>query len=489
MAEASGTRGALAALAWNYGGAVANTVIQLCYTAYTARTVSSSAFGVQATALALLQVLTLFANAGLTTCLLRSEELTRPMLRAAWRVAAVSGTLSCLSVQATASLCASAWHMPLMEPLLRILGLQFLVLPAAAVCTAALRRSGLARASVAADLGGQLGGLATGAILLASGWNPYGIAAAFPVSSACTLLIGVGMLARARLVEGPRMPARSVIGISGAFAGYGLLQTIALNSPLWLVARFLGSGAAGQFSRAALLVGIPLNLVCQSLHYAVTPALARAHGRGLPLGPRSRDFLIAASALAFIPFGVAAGVGPSALLLLLGPDWHTAASLVPLLALNAALYFLCSISYAIDEVRRAFGALLVPQVVLAIVVPLAVGTVTRSSGLALVPAAMALGPAIGHLLQLLSWRRAGLIALSPMLRVHLTHAAIGGTLFLAGRTGGQYGSGPLGSTVCGLVAVIPVAGAWYLVRRYVPAFTTAMERGLLTRPATAGSGS
>ena len=486
MADASGTRGALVALAWNYGGAAANVVIQLGYTAYTARTVSGSAFGVQATALALLQVLTLFANAGLTTCLLRTELLTRPLLHAAWRVAAASGALSCLTVQATASLCASMWHLPLMEPLLRILGLQFLVLPSAAVATAALRRCGLARASVAADLGGQVAGLATGATLLASGWNPYGLAASFPAASACTLLIGVGSLTRARLAEGPRMPSRSVIGVSGAFAGYGLLQTAALNSPLWLVARFLGPTSAGQFSRAALLVGIPLNLLCQSLHHAVTPALARAHGRGLPLGPRSRDFLIAASALAFIPFGVAAGIGPSALLLLLGPGWQTASGLVPLLALNAALYFLCSISYAIDEVRRAFGALLVPQAVLALTVPLAVGTATRSGNLTLVPAAMVVGPLLGHLLQLACWHRAGLIALPSIVRVHLVHAAIGGTLFLAGRTGAQYGSGPFAATVCGLAAVLPAAGAWYAVRRYVPAFTTATDRGLLTRPATAG---
>lgn len=486
MSDAPGTRGALAALAWNYGGAAINTVVQLCYTAYTARTVSSSAFGAQATALALLNVLTLFANAGLTTCLLRAERLTRPMLRTSLLVAAGSGVLSCLLVQATATTCAELWRVPLMEPLLRILGLQFLVLPAACVATAALRRSGHARVSVAADLGGQTAGFATGAILLASGWNPYGLALAFPVSSTCTLLVGLAGLAKAGLIDGPRVPTRSVIGISGAFVGYGLLQTAGLNAPLWLIARFLGPIDAGQFSRAAMVVGIPLNLLCQGLHYAVTPSLARAHGRGLPMGRPSRDYLTAASALAFIPFGIAAGVGPAAVGLLLGPGWETASSLVPLLALNSALYFLCSISYAIDEVRRSFRALLVCQTALALTVAVAVGTTVRSHDLALVPAAMALGPAIGHAVQLTWWQRAGLVAAVPMLRVHVVHAVIGGTFFLAGRTGSHYGDGPLGATLCGLIAVLPVAAAWFAVRRFVPAFATAAERGLLVRPAAVG---
>jgi O-antigen/teichoic acid export membrane protein len=486
MTDASGTRGAVAALVWNYGGAMANTVIQLTYTAYTARTVLSDAYGAQATALAVLQVLTLFANAGLTSCLLRSETLTRRLLRSAWRISATTGALSCLVVQATAPLCASLWHLPLMEPLLRILGLQFLVLPSAAVATAALRRCGRSRAAVAADLGGQLIGQGTGVLLLASGWNPYGLAAAFPAMSTGTLLIGIWKLDRAGLVEGPRVRARSVIGISGAFTGYGLIQTAALNSPLWLIARMLGPGAAGQFSRAALTVAIPLNLICQSLHHAVTPALARAHGQGLPLGARSRDFLTAASALAFIPFGIAAGVGPAALSLLLGPGWETACALVPLLALHAALYFLCSISYAIDEVRREFRALLMYQTTVALIVMTAVGTTTWAHRLALVPAAMALGPAVGHTLQLARWRRTGLIETAPMLRVHLTHAAIGGSLFLAGHAGARYGDSPLRATLYGLTAVIPVALFWFALRRYVPVFTIAAERGLIARPAFAG---
>lgn len=479
-------RSALAALAWNYSGAAANTVLQIGYTAYTARTVQSSAFGVNATALALLQVLTIFSNAGLTTCLLRAEHLTRSLLRAAWRISMVTGALSCVAVQATAPLCASLWHVPLMEPLLRILGLQFLVSPSAAVATAALRRCGLARASVAADLGGQVIGQGGGALLLALGWNPYGLTAAFPMVSIGTLLIAAARLSRSGLEEGPGVAARSMIGLSGTFSGYGLLQTTAIQSPLWLTARLLGPAAAGQFSRANLLVGIPLNMLCQSLHHAVTPTLARANGQGLPLAPRVRDMLSAATALAFIPLGVVAGIGPSALALLMGPGWETASVLVPLLAMNAALYFVCSIGYAIDEVRRALRGLLAVQATVMVSVLLAVGAATSMGNLTLVPAAMAVGPATGHALQMVRWHRAGLVPLSGILRIHLVHAVVGCSLFVAGHAGAQHGHSPLSATVWGLLALLPVIAFWLALRQYVPIFVTAAAHGLVPRPARTG---
>jgi hypothetical protein len=70
-----------------------------------------------------------------------------------------------------------------------------------------------------------------------------------------------------------------------------------------------------------------------------------------------------------------------------------------------------------------------------------------------------------------------------MLRVHLVHAAIGGALFLAGRTGAEYGDGPLRATFYGMLALLPVLAVTFSLRFYVPAFTTATERGLLPWPA------
>jgi hypothetical protein len=73
-----------------------------------------------------------------------------------------------------------------------------------------------------------------------------------------------------------------------------------------------------------------------------------------------------------------------------------------------------------------------------------------------------------------------------MLRVHLVHAAVGGSLFLAGHLGAEYGDSPFRATVWASAAVVPVIGFWCAMRHYVPVFTTAVERGLVGRTASVG---
>jgi hypothetical protein len=196
--------------------------------------------------------------------------------------------------------------------------------------------------------------------------------------------------------------------------------------------------------------------------------------------------LSATSALAFIPFGMVAAIGPAALALLLGPGWESASAMVPLMALNAALYFLCSIGYAIDEVRCELRGLLIVQVSVTVSVLCSVGAAASMRSLTVIPAAMAVGPAVGHALQLSRWHRAGLVDLSAMLRVHLVHAAIGGSLFVAGHAGAQYGHSPLGATAWGLSAMLPVVAFWLAMRRSVPIFGTAAAHGLIPWPARTG---
>lgn len=188
-APAVGARSALRWLGWNWSGSAVLLVIQLAYTMYTGRTVTPAAFGAYAIALTMIQLLGYVSNGGLATYVLRAGVLTRPAVHAAWRLGTVCGVLCFLVVQTAASLVGSLWHMPEMTPLLRLLGCQFLVQPAATVVIATLRRTGRARTAVTCELAGQASGIAAGVTLIALGWNPLGLAAAQPAAAAVTLAI------------------------------------------------------------------------------------------------------------------------------------------------------------------------------------------------------------------------------------------------------------------------------------------------------------
>ncbi|GAA0671101.1 hypothetical protein GCM10010193_24110 [Kitasatospora atroaurantiaca] len=474
-------RTTLVALVWNYSSAIAATVIQICYTAYTARVVLPDSFGAFAAAGAATTILGYVAGAGLATYLLRAEQLTRQTVRTAYLVSVASGVLCCLATQAVAPLSVTVWGLPEMEPLVQLYGLYFLTQPASLVAVAALRRLDHARFCALTETAAQFVGMATGAVLLAMGWSPYGLVIAQVVAPTVTLAAAALRLARCPVPQGPRVPARAMLGLSGAFAGYGMIQVTTTDVSLWAVARFLGPGAAGQFSRAYLMVSLVVALLCQSLRRAVMPSLARINGEGRTLGNALPDVLSAASAIAFISFGMMAGVGPAALQLLMGPGWERAGALVTVFALGAPLMLLCGFSYAADEIGRALGSLLRTQLlVLAATVGLVAVVVATTRSLALISAAMSAAAGVGHLAQLVRWHRTGLCPLPSLVRPYLVHAAVGAALFGSGYLAAGYGTGPLSQVLHGMLGMVPVALVCVAARRRLPLYSAAVSRGLVT---------
>ncbi|GAA0688621.1 hypothetical protein GCM10010193_48380 [Kitasatospora atroaurantiaca] len=470
------------ALLWNYSAAVAGVLLQLCYTAYTARVVSPRHFGDYAAASASLAALGNIADAGLFTYLLRAEHLTRQTVRTAYRVAAVSGALCFATTQAVASLCANVWGLPEIEPTVRLFGLLFLTEPLLYASTAALRRMDLARFASFTETGALLVGMAVGSALLAAGWSPYGLVAARIVTTVVTLGIAGLRLARCPLPVGPRVPARSMVGVSGAFAGYRVIQILATNVPMYAVTRVLGPTATGQYSRASLVVGLPMGTLCHRLRCSVMPSLARINGEGRTLGNALPDLLSAASAIAFVSFGVLAAVGPAALRLLLGPGWGTAGELMTVFAAGAPLVLLCQVGYTVDEVRKAMGALLQTQLlVVAITAGVVALGVAAGRSLALVAAAYSAASAVGHLAQLVRWHRARLCHLPSLVRPYLIHAAVGGALYVSGSLAARWGDGPLSQIMHGLLGMAPVALVCVAARRRLPFYSTAVARGLVTQ--------
>ncbi|MFI1654281.1 oligosaccharide flippase family protein [Streptomyces sp. NPDC020472] len=481
VTSAPEARTTMVALVWNYASAIAATVLQLCYTAYTARVVLPESFGAFAAAAAATTVLGYVAGAGLATYLLRAEELTRRTVRCAYRVSVLSGVLCCAVSQAVAPLAAGVWGPAEVAPMVQLYGVYFLVQAPSQVAVAALRRLDRARFCAVTETVAQFAGMAVGAVLLTLGWSPYGLVIAQVVTPAATLLVAAVRLARLPLPDGPHVSPREMLRVSGAFAGYGMIQMTAADVTLWAVTRFHGAAAAGQFSRTTLAVGLPVAALGQSLRRAVMPSLARINGEGRTLGTVLPDVLSATSAVAFVAFGVLAGVGPAALALLLGPGWEAAGALVPVMAAGAPLVLLCQVGYAADEIRRELGGLLRTQLlVLTATVALVGLTVVAGQGLALVAVAASVAAGAGHLEQLVRWHRSGLCRLSALVRPYAVHAAVGAALYGSGRLAAGYGTGPLTQVAHGLLGMVPVALVCVVLRRRLPLYSAAVSRGLVT---------
>ncbi|MEU5547920.1 oligosaccharide flippase family protein [Streptomyces sioyaensis] len=460
---------AVRSLAWNYAGSAIQLVLQLGCTAITARLVAPEAFGAYATAQTVAALLGFFAGSCVATCLMRAEQLTRALLRSATSLAALAGVGMTVAAQLIAPLVAGAWHMAAAKSMLQILSLQFLTQPASLAATTALRRLAYPVAAVRAELLGQVGGSAAMLFLLVSGWNPYAIAAAMPLTTALTLGLAFVPLARIQLPKGNRIRISELLGDTGFFTGYGLVQSLTNYAPLWLTGALLGPAAAGQFSRASLLSGVPLHVLSQGLYRAATPPLAAA--RAHRMASAAHDVLCAASATALIALGAFAGIGPALLLLVLGPGWETATRLVPLLAGGAALSLMLTMGIALDQVRRAPGACVRTQIwVIATTASFLVAAWSEHS-LMLCAAAGTAGPAAGLLAQHVQWYRKQVLPLRPLLIAHSVHMMVATALFLAGRLG-MHGI-PARRVATGCAAMAPVLLFCVLLRRRLPIYSVA----------------
>ncbi|NNJ07243.1 oligosaccharide flippase family protein [Streptomyces sp. PKU-MA01144] len=480
---AVGARSALRWLRWNCSGSAVLLVLQLAYTMYTGRTVTPSAFGAYAIALTVIQLLGYVSNGGLATYVLRAGVLTRPAVHAAWRLGTACGILCFLVVQTTAPLIGTLWHMPEMTPLLRLLGCQFLVQPAATVVIATLRRTGRARTAVICELAGQASGIAAGVTLIALGWNPLGLAAAQPAAAAVTLaLVTLRVSARPVLPPGAPVRARQLLVPSGFLAGFGLLEFASTSSPTWMAGHLFGAGATGAYSRAAYFVGLPSQVLFQGLNSAATPLLAERRASDRLVGGRAAEYVVcAASAATFVGFGALCGLGPAALGLLLGPGWELATALVPLTAAGAGMALLCRSGMIIDQTRHASRAVLTTQLTVLSTTFAGIGIAVMEQSLVLLAGAVAVGQTAGHLVQLGGWHRAGLLHTGAALRMHAIHALIGGGLGAAAALGGS-GRPPAAAIGYGLACMLPVVVLCALFRRWIPLYAVASAAGILRSP-------
>ena len=125
---------------------------------------------------------------------------------------------------------------------------------------------------------------------------------------------------------------RPMLSFGLRLSGFNLLNFFSRNADKFLIGRFVGADALGQYSRAYSLMLLPISQINAPLASVLTPALAR-----LQSDPEAfaRVFLRTFRVLAWVTvpaIGVAAASGAHLLAFLLGPGWELAGSAFQMLA-------------------------------------------------------------------------------------------------------------------------------------------------------------
>ena len=477
------TRSALSGTAWNYAGAAVLVVVQIVSTAATARLIPPREFGLYATAQAAAGIFGYFTLSAVGQGLIRRAHLGPRAVGTAQTISLISGAAVALPMWFLASLWSDAWHIPDAAPLVRVMAVTLFLVSSATVPLALLRRGLRFRDAASAEVGTQVVGITAGVLLAVQMHSAMALAIGQTIAAGA-LLVSTSLLAKRDLrLDFAVSEARYLTSFAGQVGAQNVGFFTLYTAPGWVIARLFGARDLGLYSRANVIVGLPLNYLTTGLVKVMYPFYGRVGGQLPRIRALLSEAITIATGFAWLFLALVAGASPIIVEVLLGRGWHGASTLIPLCALiasaNLPWVLLANAAEAFRWMRVVWSVQAAYAVVLVAGFAL-VRFASLESKDVLVAAAAAQWTAYLFLVRVFTHR--GFLAARMIVNGHLVHggiavvaygAAVACTHLLRGET--------LLLQVIGQLAVAAVAGCLLFVGRFrIPCSRVLGERLAMT---------
>lgn len=309
-----------------------------------ARMLAPADIGVYSIGAVLVGLAQVLRDFGVGQYIVATPVLGRPQLRAALAVALASAWLLALLVLLASGPVAAFYHEPRLRDVLRLLALNFVVLPFTALTLSLLRRQ-LRLASIylinTAHAGAQL--LCT-LCLAAHGYGCLSLAWGALAATATALLVSLPL----RPAELPWLPGlagvRDVVGFGVLATGGNVIDEAGVAAPDLIVGKLLGVADVALFGKAQGL----LSLFSQAVTSAVAPVMLPLFAAEARAGRDLRaSYLLTVScmtAVAWPFFALLAVLALPIVNVLYGDQWDGAAPLIRIMCCSGALYSMFSMA-------------------------------------------------------------------------------------------------------------------------------------------------
>jgi lipopolysaccharide exporter len=407
--RASLTARATSGLSWSALSTVALVVANLAYTATVSRLLDPAEFGLMAMANLVVLFGLHFARMGLASALVQKPDLTDEDIRAASTAGVLVG-LACWGVMwLLAPAFGSLFHTPQVVPVLRGLGVSFLVMGWSMTGLGLLRRELRFRALSIISIGAYVVGyLVIGVGLALLGAGVWSLVAA---TVASTLIQAVWQFAILRHPVRPVLrwrPYRTVCGYGTRLSVAHVLDYLGGNLDTFTVARIASTAVLGQYTRAYYLVFQPLgNYLSAAVNSVAFAALSRVQEDPTRL---RRGYLGLTSLGTLLVFPLCAGMAvaaPELVGAVLGQQWGAAVGLVPWFAVAAGCHVASQLSQSLAEARAELNRSIAVQVTYLLVLGalILLALPFRSGGVWVIGAAVAAAEVLRYFGYLLLVRR------------------------------------------------------------------------------------
>ncbi|KAB2970189.1 lipopolysaccharide biosynthesis protein [Zoogloea sp.] len=312
-----------------------------------ARILSPSEVGIFSIGSLILSLSHALRDLGISNYIIQEKDLSRDRLQAAQTLMMIVSWLLAVVAWVASWWVADFYDEPGVGMVLRVLSLNFVLLPLGSISMAMLKRSmrfdSLLRINTAATL--AQAGVSVGACMLGSGfiglaWG--GVAGTFVTVGLALWMGASGMTFRPALKEW-----RHVLSVGGRFSGASILWELGLSSPEIVVGRVVSLEAAGFLGRAQGVVGLVYRSLMEGLAPVLMPHFAKSHRDGEDLFEHYLKSVRYLSVLTIPIFTCLAVAMDAIVLLLYGDQWGNAVEPARILCVGMAAMSMAVVTGAV----------------------------------------------------------------------------------------------------------------------------------------------
>jgi lipopolysaccharide exporter len=326
------------ALAFSFTERYFLSLLALVSSMLLARLLSPAEIGTYSVTLAFLAVAQMLRDFGVSSYLIQEAQLTVDRVRSSFGVSLMVGTSLFVLIFLCAPWVAHWYGVPAMLGIMRVVAVNFLILPFSTISMALLRREMRFKRLMAINLmSGVIVFLITMALVL-SGMGPISMA----IASVCGNIASgtAAWIARADFkVLAPSLTEwRRVTGFGGRVALTNIVTSLSMNANELVLAKVMGVAPVAILSRAQGLIALITRDIFGSAINVIYPAIARAKRDGHDVGSIHARAVGISTALVWPTVGMMSLFPLEIIRLMFGPQWNESAILLPPLALGAVGY-------------------------------------------------------------------------------------------------------------------------------------------------------
>jgi O-antigen/teichoic acid export membrane protein len=366
-------------LAWTWSTIAMTAVMQLTYTAVMSRLLEPSDFGLVAAALIGLRFVTHFSKFGLGSAVVQRPTLTDAEAAIALRLALLLGLFSAAVTVLCSPLLALAINRPAAGSIMRLMSIAVFVGAVTGVLEGLVRRRMKFRQlGISQVVSFAIGYLGVGITLAELGWGAHSLVAATVTQGVvqCVLLAYVARVPwRA---HHDRAVAKQLMNFGGTVAVTGFTEFLSSSADTLAVGRWLGTAPLGQYTRATMLVALPVEWMATATSRVLGPAFSSVQDDDDRF---ARGFLRATGAqylVVLLPVAMAIAAAPVLVDVVLGSGWGVAASVLPMVATAHGISMLTNVPAVAAEAKGIVTVKLVIQIVALIALLSGLAAVVRA---------------------------------------------------------------------------------------------------------------